>query len=255
MALIREQLDALDPDVIGLQEVLQLETKSGTQNQVTDFCGDRHWVYGPAHDMTMKWVPKGTNLRFGNAVASKYPIRSSTVHPLFGADVSDQQRSLLHCVIEAPFGDLDFFVTHLNWRLDESWIRERQVVEIARIVHRDAKATFPAVLVGDFNAEPDADEIRYLLGKTRLDQTRNVRFADAWQYGDGSPGYTFDAQRNHFAAIYPEHPRRLDYIFVRGPNAKGQGRPMNPRLGFHKDVNEVWCSDHFGVVTELRVQP
>ena len=37
--------------------------------------------------------------------------------------------------------------------------------------------------MGDLNAEPQSDEIRYLGGYTRLGEERTVRFTDVWSYG------------------------------------------------------------------------
>ena len=52
--------------------------------------------------------------------------------------------------------------------------------------HRDM---YPSVLVGDFNCEADATEIRFLKGLQSIDG-RSAYFADAWERaGDGSDGF------------------------------------------------------------------
>ncbi|MCC6902415.1 MAG: hypothetical protein IT377_25815 [Polyangiaceae bacterium] len=52
-------------------------------------------------------------------------------------------------------------------------------------------------------------------------------------------------------------PRRIDYIFVRGPDRQLRGEPLETRLGFASskpdESGELWPSDHFGMVTEIAV--
>ncbi len=255
MALIRKQLQALDPDILGLQEVLELETPSVTMNQADELRGVlAHRAYGAAHDLMPKPVEGQPKLRFGNAILSRWPIAHHEVFALPGDDESDQRRCLLRAVIDAPFGTLNVFVTHLNWKLDEGFIREKQVKAIARIIADKSPddGRYPPILMGDMNAEPHSDEIRYLGGYTRLGDARGVRFSDAWDYAtDRDHGFSFDGTRNPFAAQVHEHPRRIDYIFVRGPDEKGRGVPTNVRLCFDEPEGEVFPSDHFGVVAEL----
>ncbi len=68
--------------------------------------------------------------------------------------------------------------------------------------------------------------------------------------GDGSPGHTF-AQRNTYAAALGEPNRRIDYVFVRGPDAKGRGRPLAARVVLDQPKGGVFPSDHFGVYAEI----
>ncbi len=103
-----------------------------------------------------------------------------------------------------------------------------------------------------------ADEIRYLTGLS-VQNGRSVHFADAWLYGgDGSAGTTYDP-RNDYARKNREPARRIDYIFVRGPDAELRGEPLTARVVF--DVSEasstgpLWPSDHFGVYAEIAVEP
>jgi len=259
MDLVREEMAALRPDLLALQEVLELHSPKSVMNQADELKGDVYErAYGPAHELSQQWIPASNTLYFGNALLSRWPILEERAYPLPGDDVSDQKRSVLHARVKAPVGPVDVFVTHLNWKLDEGWIRELQVKEIARLVaeHAPDDGRYPPILMGDLNAEPRSDEIRFLGGYTRLGEPRTVRFADAWSYGGGAhederDGFTFDARRNDFAAAYHEPPRRVDYVFVRGPDGKGRGRPRRPRLCFHRPRGGVWCSDHFGVTVDL----
>ena len=173
--------------------------------------------------------------------------------PLPGQDRSDQARSLLCARVAAPFGPVHFFVTHLNWPLNEGSIRLEQVGALVEAIDRRApneKGHFPPILVGDLNAEPESDEIRFLNGLATVDG-RSTYFADAWRYAGEGPGFTFDP-RNDYAATCNEPPRRIDYIFVGSPGLVGLGKPISARLAFDQPVEGVFPSDHFGIVADLR---
>jgi endonuclease/exonuclease/phosphatase family metal-dependent hydrolase len=120
------------------------------------------------------------------------------------------------------------------------------------------RQSFPPILMGDFNAHPATDEIRYLSGEL-VQEGKSVYWADAWTYAGDGPGYTFDRRHNAFAALCHEPPRRIDYIFVRGPDAEFRGEPLTTRLAFCDSVpgasGTVWPSDHFGLHTELAARP
>jgi endonuclease/exonuclease/phosphatase family metal-dependent hydrolase len=271
LRLIRAEIGRLGLDVLGLQEVLRL-TPAGTP---ADGCiqlgsapqpGDQasevgagHFaaaVHGPAADL-------GGGLSFGNAVLSRWPVLDHRVYELPGRE-SGETRSLLYAVLEHPIGRLPVFVTHLNWKLHQGAVRVEQVLFITERMKElcpigpVAGPDLPPVLLGDLNAEPESDEIRFLRGLATL-RGRSVYFADAWVHGgDGSAGYTFHRE-NGFAARAHEPSRRIDYVFVRGPDRAFRGEPVKTAIAFHvpdrtgAGEGEVWPSDHFGVVTDLVV--
>ena len=253
MQLIGAELDRLDADVIGLQEVLELRAGSHVDNQCEEFKGSRGYVYGAAHTVMES---EGGGLFFGNAVMSKHPIREHTVLPLPGDDPSDAKRALLHAVVEMPFGPVDVFVTHLSWKLHDGVLRQAQIKEVVRLIMERAPidGRYPPLLLGDLNAEPQSDEVRYLGGYTSLGEPQAVRFQDAWHYVDAQGaegrGATFDGNRNPFAGLVHEPPRRIDYLFTRGPDARGRGKPSYVSVCFDQPADGVFASDHFGVVAD-----
>jgi endonuclease/exonuclease/phosphatase family metal-dependent hydrolase len=254
LALIRRGVASLDPDLLGLQEVLRLQSHDGATDQAQQILqhgkpgtGDLpHMAYGTAKDL-------GGGLHFGNALASRWPIVHQEVHELPQPEGHDECRSVLYAQVDSPHGLLAVFVTHLNWKLHEGSIRVRQVRFITDLIMDRVPVSeggYPPILMGDFNAEPDSDEIRFLKGFATIDG-RSVCFADCWHWaGDGTLGATFD-RRNPYAALAHEPPRRIDYIFVRGPDARFRGEPRSCRLAFQEPDGDVWPSDHFGLVAEL----
>jgi endonuclease/exonuclease/phosphatase family metal-dependent hydrolase len=185
-------------------------------------------------------------------VLSKFPIRRSEVFALPKMD-SNESRCLLFAELEAPFGAIPFFVTHLNWRFHEGYVREAQVKAIAaRIMSLAPIHGFPPIVVGDFNAAPDADEIRFMKGLCSLGG-KSVYFADAFGIVGRGPGTTF-SRLNSFASDLREPDRRIDYVFVRGPDARGRGEPLEARVCFDRPSDGIYPSDHFGVSATIRAE-
>jgi endonuclease/exonuclease/phosphatase family metal-dependent hydrolase len=242
---IRATLVDLDPDVVGLQEVLRPTTAEGPDQAKEIAAGlGYHIAYGASFD--------AGGIAFGNAVLSKFPIVRSDVFALPRVD-APEARCLLFSELEAPFGALPFFVTHLSWRFNEGHVRQAQVRAIADKVKQLCPiAGFPPILVGDFNATPDADEIRFLRGLCSLGG-RGVYFADTFGLVGRGSGTTFTA-RNPFASDLREPDRRIDYIFVRGPDARGRGEPLDAHVCFDRPKNGTYASDHFGVSATIRAE-
>jgi len=259
LPLIRRELERLQPEIVGLQEVLRFRPDAALDapltaenDQLTEIASGLGYqlAYSAASDY-------GHGLKFGNALLSRYPISAERSFQLPGSE-SGETRSLLYACCQTPHGSLPVFVTHLNWKFHQGSIRQRQVVFIAERVAElspIAGPDLPPILLGDFNAAPEADEIRFLTGLCAL-AGKTVYFADAWAFAGEGPGYTYD-RRNHYAAKAREPSRRIDYIFVRGPDRRFRGEPLRAELAFNlaeqDGAEPVWPSDHFGVVADLSI--
>jgi endonuclease/exonuclease/phosphatase family metal-dependent hydrolase len=243
LRLIRSQLQALSPDIVGLQEVLHHDQEPVDQAREIADGLDYHAAFASAWHI-------GGGLQFGNAVLSRYPITSANNFPL-PVEPTEESRSLLHVEVDAPCGKVPVFNTHLDWKFHHGYVRERQVAFIADKVRELAPpGSFPPLLMGDFNAEPDADEIRFLRGLTsRLG--RSVYFADCFGYVGEGPGFTY-ARSNPYAAKLHEPNRRIDYIFVRGPDRELRGEPLAARVVFDLPEGGAFPSDHYGVYAEIQ---
>jgi endonuclease/exonuclease/phosphatase family metal-dependent hydrolase len=241
LPLIRAGLSDIGADLVGLQEVIE----SGGRTQADDIREGLgyHAAFGVAHDL-------GNHVHFGNAVLSRWPIRRTEVIPLPNGGTAES-RSLLFVEIDSPHGALPFFVTHLNWKFHEGIVREAQVVKVNDAVKDRAPVSgLPAILVGDFNAQPEATEIRFLKGLHSLAGTSTF-FADCYEQVGAPPGHTFDAPNNPFAGPTHEYPRRIDYVFARGPDKSVRGKPLSAKVVFTEVVDGVCASDHYGVVADL----
>jgi endonuclease/exonuclease/phosphatase family metal-dependent hydrolase len=261
LRLIRRELESLSPDILGLQEVLRYMPEgaplalSAQNDQATEIAEGLGFnvAYALAADYSH-------GLKLGNALLSRHPILEEKAIALPGAE-SGETRSLLYCLLDTPDGRLPVFVTHLNWKFHHGSVRLKQVLAIADAVFELAPVNaelLPAVLMGDFNAAPETDEIRFLRGQHVVDG-KSVYFADAWSFAGEGPGYTY-ARDNDYAARAREPSRRIDYIFVRGPDRVFRGEPITAKLAFSTPDSppsgeRVWPSDHFGLYADVVVEP
>ena len=62
----------------------------------------------------------------------------------------------------------------------------------------------------------------------------------------------FDTVGNPYAATTFELPRRIDYVFVRGPElGTGRGKPLSCEVVMDELVDGIAPSDHYGVLAEI----
>jgi len=116
----------------------------------------------------------------------------------------------------------------------------------------------PQVLMGDFNAVPYSDEIRWLTGLTTL-AGRRVYYQDAWDMiHPDEPGYTW-ARDNHYRdrMYWLRADRRLDYVFVTPTRRDRRGTVHEARLIFEEPMvmaggERLFASDHYGVLAEVQ---
>lgn len=145
--------------------------------------------------------------------------------------------------------------THLSFGMDQGLWRERQVVALARAVAEidAADGAEPVhVLGGDFNADPDADEMRFLRGLTTLEGMR-CYFQDAWlRCHPVETGETWSMETgSERAARSVDFDRRLDYLWVSARRKSGQGTVLDC-VRFVREASEgVLASDHCGLLARV----
>ena len=239
-------VDALAPDIACLQEVW-IEEASGRSS--AGLAADR--LGGFHHVTSSRFTTDGVS--FGNAVVSRWPIAGHEVLDLPATATSEELRTCLRADIETPAGPVQVFSTHLNWRFDESHVRQEQVRAICSFVASSPPRDYPPVLCGDFNAAPDSDEVRMLTGRMAVPVDRLV-FHDAWEVaGDRADRGLTWSNANPYACLDLEPDRRIDYVFVGWPKAGGRGHVESCQVVGTEPVNGVLPSDHYGVVADLRI--
>jgi endonuclease/exonuclease/phosphatase family metal-dependent hydrolase len=243
LPLLRKGIEELEPDIVGLQEVIS--NAGQTQADLIAEGLGLHAAFGAAHDL-------GENVLFGNAILARWPISKVKVFQL-PTDGTDENRALTYGEVASPHGPVPFFVTHLNWKFHHGFVREHQVMTIAEHIRREAPIEgLPPVLVGDMNAQPESSEIRFLKGLHSL-SGKSFFMADCYEQTGEGAGYTFDANKNPYAAVTHEYPRRIDYVFVRGPDRQARGKPLSSRVVMTDVVDGVAPTDHFGVLAEISI--
>ena len=243
LPVVVERLRTVDPDIICLQEVWHDGTTSSAQ-VIAEALG-YEWRYA-GHD---KFDPE---VRFGNAILSRWPITATDELPLPPGDDGDEHRNVLRADVDGPRGPLQVFCTHLNWQLDHSHIRQEQVTALAEMVAAARPRTYVPIVCGDFNAEPHSDEIEMLTGQRQL-AVRGMLLVDVWNAcHPGDLGFTW-TNTNPYARSQLEWDRRIDYIFAGWPKAAGAGVPVHCQLlGDTPTDDGIWPSDHLGLLADLR---
>lgn len=241
LPLIIAELRRVDADVVALQEVWSTEETSSA-HLIAEALGVE--AVGAA---TIEFAG---GVSFGNAVLSRWPVAGSSFEVL--PDLGCTEGRIVQRVdVDGPRGALQVFNTHLNWRLDQSHVRQAQVRAIAEQVAGAGPRTFPPILCGDFNAEPHSVEIELLTGQREV-AVPGLVMVDAWHaVHPTDPGFTF-RNANPYAGSQLEWDRRLDYVFVGWPKAGGRGHPVRAERIGTTPTDGVWPSDHDGVVVELR---
>lgn len=252
-SLLIDGLRALEPDVAAFQE----SVTSDDYNQITDLLGSGfHVVHHKNRD------PQG----MGISIASRWPL--GEVHAL-DLDVTPRcagfPAGTMVAEIQGPDPVGSFlFVNHFpHFQLSFERERELQAVRAAQFIEDLVQGgTRQVILVGDFDADPEAASIRFWSGRQSLDGM-SVCYRDAWaSMHPDDPGHTFtpDSPVVKDEVVKGMRPfrdwpfRRIDYIFVRFGAHGGQAMDIvDCARIFEKPVDKVWPSDHFGLVADLAV--
>jgi endonuclease/exonuclease/phosphatase family metal-dependent hydrolase len=189
-------------------------------------------------------------LESGTAVLSRWPVSDTGSLKLAGFDGGDGGL-VQFARVDGPRGQIDVFVVMLDWRPDLSHVRQAQVRELATYVNDTGSPAHPVLILGDFNAGPDSDEMRMLVGQSQT-AAPGLVFYDAWEVAsEGGPGHTFSRRNRHAAAaLLPD--RRIDYVLSAWPRARGAGHPVRCEVLGTAGLDGVDPSDHFAVMAEFR---
>jgi endonuclease/exonuclease/phosphatase family metal-dependent hydrolase len=252
LRLTAERLRALEPDVVCLQEVREVAGR--IPNQARTLASSLGFE-SVTCEVAQEWGGGDEGL----AIISRLPMvqRDACELPFTSG------RSRRVCLgaelgLAGDSSDCSFwiFTTHLAWRMADGDLREQQVLAVESFVdtHRGEQ---PTILTGDFNAPPDADEIRFLRGRTTLAGKRSY-FQDAFaSCNPGALGLTWTRENPFTEALsWLEPDRRLDYIFVSPMTRDGAARINDCRVVCTEpDPTGVYCSDHYGVFAEIVIDP
>jgi endonuclease/exonuclease/phosphatase family metal-dependent hydrolase len=224
LAVMLDTLRTLDPDVVFLQEVLQNDSLPNQAETLADSLG-----------YTFVFVsvdPPGAPKRYGNAILTRHRIIEThevKLKPL------DDYRVAGHAHIDMDGRDLHAYVTHLHHTMEGAHIRAEQVQHLLTFI-KETRGSGAILLGGDFNAAPDAPELRPILA-LMTDAYAAVHCDQV-----GVLVTTLNVAKGHT-------PRRIDYLFA-------ELRELEPVASEvfldSPTVEGLWASDHFGVWARFR---
>jgi endonuclease/exonuclease/phosphatase family metal-dependent hydrolase len=225
---MREQLRALGPDLVFLQEV------QGRNNRYAQ--GRQDWPEEPQQDFLAKSVWKatayGSNVAYGhghhgNAILSRFPIDHSDNQDV--TQMRFERRGLLHCTVQMPGfqTQIHCVCAHLSVFARS---RRKQLDALAGYLEDRVDPTFPLIIAGDFNDwRNEADLL--LAKRLGLEEV----FGGVWGERQ-APGRSFPAR----------HPvLKLDRIYVRGFTVEG--------AEIHSGAPWSKLSDHAALSAHLRL--
>lgn len=258
---IIDVLRRLNPDVICLQEVaanhpeLEGSASANQFKQLGGAFGGYHAMEHAPSEIYKNNVPR----LFGNLILSKYRISQVHRHllpwPVDADNPAGMPRGLLETVVDAPTGKLRLLTTHLEYYSPlQRMAQVRRIRELhaeacarAKLFQPDPSLDAPfqlgfrpgsAILCGDFNLAPGADDYRALLAPP---EDGALALVDAWNVVHGDMPRAPTTGLHGFP--WPERPECYDYFFVTDDLA--------PRLKALDVQSETAASDHQPVVLEL----
>ncbi len=197
--LTAKTICALSPDIIGLQEV--------SKRPFTDFCavdfeGEIVEYLGKKTNMYSYFAPATEvfGCKFGNAILSKYPIKSAKTVMISDENIDREKRCVLVAQIDVC-GGITVIVTHFGF--DES----EHIQGVKTVLSVIDKVKTPVIFMGDLNSISDNEHLKPLF--ERLNDVSN---------GAKKP-YTWPSARTEFVGIAEEKygmnkNRKVDYIFT-----------------------------------------
>jgi endonuclease/exonuclease/phosphatase family metal-dependent hydrolase len=228
LPLLLADMAALQPDVIGLQEVVF----AAQQDRVLGAAGEGRY------ESFRAWAGRP---EYGNAVLVREPLRGLQLERF---DL-EHRRSAGLVEVALPGGDrLAFVATHLHHEVPDEAIRDEQAAALTGWLDGRAGAAADAtIVVGDFNAEPVEPAYRRMVSagfRSASVEANGREPAVTWPSGIQAPGMDDDGE-----------PGCLDYVWVRGPISVQACRVVFDRPAVGDPT--LYPSDHFGLVASITV--
>ena len=224
--LVIDQLAALQPDVVALNEIcLPLQTGRWLQRALSE-------RLGRTYALLQQSKVNGTSLVDGEALLTRYPVVETANWDYRTLDMVAQVARL---DVEGRL--LDVYVTHLYRSRGDDALRLYQVQQLlAWIRTRDDVAA--RVVCGDFNATLEMPSARLMASVFRPTQTAPTAFTPL-QDADGTVSHPYWARFD----------RCIDYIWVTGPlDVHASGVCFDTPSA---SDSTLWPSDHAGVWADL----
>ncbi len=226
LPLILADMAALQPDLLGLQEVVYVLQ----QDRLIGAAGEAHYA------AVRGWAGRP---EYGNSLLIKAPLAATDVERL---DLG-LARAAHRAVVSLPGGStVRVVVTHLHHVVDGDAQRDDQAAALLAWLGDDAGTT-ATIVVGDFNADPQEPTYARMTAagfRSAFATANGAEPAVTWPSGLQAPAMDTDGD-----------PDCLDYVWVRGPV-----RVLDARLVFDRPDPEdptLYPSDHLGLSAHLEI--
>lgn len=226
LPLLLADMAALQPDLLGLQEVVYVLQ----QDRLIGAAGEGRYE---AH---RSWAGRP---EYGNSLLVRAPLFARQAERL---DLG-LARSVLRAVVTLPGGARVLIaVTHLDHGAPDEAEREAQTGRLLTWL-TEAPATDAQVVVGDFNAEPVEPTYARMVA---------AGFGSAYAAANGAdPAVTWPSGLQATAMDTDGEPGCLDYIWVRGA-----ATVIGARMVFDRPAvadPSLYPSDHLGLSADLEI--
>jgi endonuclease/exonuclease/phosphatase family metal-dependent hydrolase len=227
LTLLLADMAALQPDLMGLQEVvypLQQDRLLGAAG-AGHYATHRGWAGRP---------------EYGNSILVREPLEADDPERLdLGRD-----RSATRVRLPLVGGTrLTFAATHLHHEVAGAAVRDEQAAAVIGWLDGGAGDADATVVVGDFNADPSEPAYARMVA---------AGYRSAYAAANGSePAVTWPSGLQAPAIDDDGDPSCLDYIWVRG-----RVRVVSARLVFDRpavDDPGLYPSDHVGVAAQVEI--
>ena len=222
---VADTIRTFESDVVALQEVDRFWARSGLTDQPA-LLGEAlgmQTCYGPNLDHQPD-AHAGVAHQYGTLILSRLPLTRCR-NVLLPMPDGTEQRGLTEATITVGKMLVRIYNTHLH---TSNPARELQMQAIPGLLGSPAE---PVVLMGDFNARPDAPEMAPI----------HARLLDAWPTGGSGAGFTYPA------APDADPNRRIDFIFV-----SKDLDVLSAAVVLNKETR--LAADHLPVTAELRLR-
>lgn len=211
---IAEVLQALNPDIIALQEVIGPGRTTAGHAELIGAALGMGWIMGPVRELR--------NHQFGNMILSRFPMWNHAQYDLSWQTC--EPRGTQRVAVDIGPGTLQVYNAHLGTALLE---RRYQATRLAAWVH-DRRTPAPKILLGDFN-----EWSRTLAGDILAERLKSIDI------------FAFLKRRRTYPGFFPL--LHLDHIYYEGDITVRDVSLPKTRLA-------LMASDHLPLVADITVK-
>jgi len=239
--LIADEIERLDPDIIGLQEVQISQDQANVLNDLLQKRG--HAKYHLFTHRKSGW--RGWFSGEGIGIMSRWPIVKED------HEDTGEMRVSVHARIKHPSGAfLDMADTHLDHHggAEGDADRDDEARQTVDLITRndDCRPTF---LTGDMNATESSSAVKRFLSAGFVDSYKQVHGAAETAAGGNT------AMIKLADGAFEQHPsRRIDFVLGQSAGPRTI-KPVASEVCFNNhDARGFYPSDHLGVMTTFEIK-